>query len=464
MTLPTASVSLETLQRFDRPGPRYTSYPTAVEFHGGVGEKEYRTMLGETDRSGSDTPLSLYVHIPFCEHKCHFCACHVIAAPQVEVAAQYLRYLKREISAVANLLPRRRKLAQIQWGGGTPTYLTPAQIEDLFGHIGRYFTLQERAEVAIEIDPRVTTPEHLATLGRLGFNRLSLGVQDFAPTVQEAIGRGQTFEETEELVRHARAIGFGEGINFDLIYGLPRQGLEAFNASLDQVLELRPDRLAVYSFAFVPWIKSNQRRMKPEDFPEPRLKLELYLTALNRLLDAGYEPIGMDHFALPHDELAVAVREKRLERNFMGYTVKPVSTMVAFGVSAIGDLEQGYFANCKKLSTYYQRLDMGKMPVERGCLLDEDDRIRRHVIMSLMCNFQVDKEVVSNRFGIDFDHYFASSLSRLNDLEDAGFVLNGSRSVEVLGSGRLFVRNAAMAFDRYLEARSGARPVFSRTV
>ena len=380
------------------------------------------------------------------------------------MAAKYLRYLKREISAVANLLPCRRKLAQVQWGGGTPTYLTPAQIEDLFGHIGRYFTLLERAEVAIEIDPRVTTPEHLATLGRLGFNRLSLGVQDFAPAVQEAIGRGQTFEETEELVRHARAIGFGEGINFDLIYGLPRQGLETFNASLDQVLELRPDRLAVYSFAFVPWIKSNQRHLQPEDFPEPALKLELYLTALNRLLDAGYEPIGMDHFALPDDELAVAVREKRLERNFMGYTVKPVSTMVGFGVSAIGDLEKGYFANCKKLSTYYQRLDMGKMPVERGCLLDEDDQVRRHVIMSLMCNFQVDKEVVSDRFGIDFDHYFSSSLSRLNDLEDAGFVLNGDRSVEVLGSGRLFVRNAAMVFDRYLEAKTAARPVFSRTV
>ncbi len=463
MTLPTESVSLETLQRFDRPGPRYTSYPTAVEFHDGVGEGEYRAMLAEVDRL-ADTPLSLYVHIPFCEHRCHFCACHVIATPHAEVAARYLDYLKREISEVASQLPNRREVVQLHWGGGTPTYLTPAQIEGLTAHIRSHFTLLEGAELAIEVDPRVTTCEHLDTLGSLGFNRLSLGVQDFSVSVQEAIGRGQTFEETAELVRHAREIGFHDGINFDLVYGLPRQRTETFDDALDRVLELAPDRLAVYSFAFVPWVKSNQRRLETEEFPEPASKLELYLTALGRLLGAGYVAIGMDHFAVPDDELAVAARQGRLERNFMGYTVKPVSTMIGFGVSAIGDLVDGYFQNCKKLSTYYEALDAGRLPVERGCLLDDDDRLRRHVIMQLMCNFRVEKKAVDDLFGIDFNRYFRSSIPRLAELEDEGFVMNGDAAVEVVGDGRLFVRNAAMAFDRYLEAKAETKSAFSRTV
>ncbi|MCH7666248.1 MAG: oxygen-independent coproporphyrinogen III oxidase [Acidobacteria bacterium] len=464
MTRLTESVTLETLRRFDRPGPRYTSYPTAVEFHDGVGESEYQAMLGEADRSGPDTPLSLYIHIPFCEHKCHFCACHVVATQHLEVAARYLEYLEREITMIADLLPHRRMLAQMHWGGGTPTYFSPSQIERLYRHILGHFTLQDGAEIAIEVDPRVTSREHLNTLGRLGFNRLSLGVQDFSPTVQEAIGRGQTFEETKELVLHAREIGFVEGINFDLIYGLPRQSLEPFNASLDRVLELRPDRLAVYSFAFVPWIKSNQRRLRPEDFPKPALKLELYLTALDRFFEAGYEPIGMDHFSLPDDELAVAAREGRLERNFMGYTVKPVSTMIGCGVSSIGDLVRGYFQNCKKLSTYYEALDEARLPIERGCILDDDDQVRRYVIMNLMCNFGVDKEAVSRRFAIDFDTYFHSSILRLAEMEEAGFVRNETRAVKVTGTGKLFVRNAAMAFDRYLEEKTSERPVFSSTV
>lgn len=352
----------------------------------------------------------------------------------------------------------------MHWGGGTPTYFSPSQIERLYRHILGHFTLQDGAEVAIEVDPRVTSREHLNILGHLGFNRLSLGVQDFAPTVQEAIGRGQTFEETEELVLYAREIGFAEGINFDLIYGLPRQTLEAFNASLDRVLELRPDRLAFYSFAFVPWIKSNQRRLRPEEFPKPALKLELYLTALDRLFEAGYEPIGMDHFSLPDDELAVAAREGRLERNFMGYTVKPVSTMIGCGVSSIGDLVGGYFQNRKKLSTYYEALDEAQLPIERGCILDDDDQVRRYVIMNLMCNFSVDKEAVSRRFAIDFDTYFRSSILRLADMEEARFVRNESQAVKVIGTGRLFVRNAAMAFDRYLEEKTSERPVFSSTV
>jgi oxygen-independent coproporphyrinogen-3 oxidase len=282
--------------------------------------------------------------------------------------------------------------------------------------------------------------------------------------VQEAIGRHQSWTQTTDLLAQARQIGFSEGINVDLIYGLPGQRLETFAQSIDRVLDLAPDRLAVYSFAFVPWIKPNQKRLDRELFPEPATKMRLYLAALNRFLEAGYEPIGMDHFALPDDELAVAAREGRLQRNFMGYTVKPASTMIGLGVSAIGDLEGGYFQNCKKLSTYYQAIDAGRLPVERGRLLDEDDRLRRQVIMNLMCNFRLDKSAVSKDFGIDFNDYFRNSLARLDELEEAQFLRNTHDTIEILGNGRLFVRNAAMAFDRYLEEKTFEKPAFSRTV
>ncbi len=460
----TRTIDLETLRRFDRPGPRYTSYPTAVEFDESVGAESYRAHLAEIDRAGSEAPISLYLHIPFCQKRCKFCACHVIATPHREVAEPYLEALGREMRAVAAALPRRRRVAQMHWGGGTPTYLTPPQIEALAGAVREHFAFEPGAEIAIEVDPRVTTREHLDALAGLGFNRLSVGLQDPSPEVQEAIGRGQSWEETEALIGHARRIGFREGINVDLIYGLPRQEVEGFARSLDRVIELRPDRLAIYSFAYVPWLKPNQRRLEPADFPSPARKLELYGTALNRLLAAGYEPIGMDHFALPGDELAVAAHEGRLERNFMGYTVKPVSTSIGFGVSAIGDLGSGYFQNCKKLSTYYAAIEAGRLPVERGRLLDGDDRLRRAVIMGLMCGFRVDKRSVAERFGIDFDDYFADSLERLRELEEAGLVRDRGGVLEVLPEGRLFVRNAAMAFDRYLAAKVAAGPAFSRTV
>jgi oxygen-independent coproporphyrinogen-3 oxidase len=464
VTTATRAIDLETLRRFDRPGPRYTSYPTAVEFDESVDAETYRRHLAEVDRADPDSPVSLYVHIPFCRKRCSFCACHVIATPHQEVAEPYLEALEREMRAVAGELPRRRRVAQMHWGGGTPTYLSPAQIEGLVGAVRRLFSFESGAEIAIEVDPRVTTRAHLETLAGLGFNRLSVGLQDPSPAVQEAIGRGQSWEETESLIHHARRIGFSDGINVDLIYGLPRQEVETFAESLDRLIELRPDRLAIYSFAYVPWLKPNQRRLDPGDLPGPARKLELYQTALNRLLAAGYEPIGMDHFALPGDQLAVAAREGRLERNFMGYTVKPVSTSIGFGVSAIGDLASGYFQNCKKLSTYYAAIDAGRLPVERGRLLDDDDRLRRQVIMDLMCSFRVDKASLSRRFGIDFDRYFADSLVDLGELEEAGLIHDRGDRLEIPPEGRLFVRNAAMAFDRYLAAKAAEGPTFSRTV
>jgi oxygen-independent coproporphyrinogen-3 oxidase len=311
----------------------------------------------------------------------------------------------------------------------------------------------------------VTRREQLETLARLGFNRLSMGVQDFTPVVQEAIGRGQTFEETRELVEAARAVGFHEGINLDLVYGLPFQTEASFGENLDRLIELQPDRLAVYSFAYVPWIRPNQKRIDATALPARESKLGLYLAALTRLVDAGYQPIGMDHFALPSDELARAAQEGRLDRNFMGYTVKPSSTMIAFGVSGIGEVAGGFFQNQKKLSRYYEAIDAGRTPIERGYRLDDDDRVRQWVIRQLMCNFTLDKRDVERRFDVEFDAYFAESLANLDEERAAGFIAESAERLDVTDAGRFFVRNVCMAFDRYLaEKRRGERPVFSRTV
>ena len=455
----------QVVQRFDRPGPRYTSYPTAVEFHDGVGESVYREHLTTANREHAGEPLSLYIHIPFCAKHCSYCGCHVIATPKREIAAQYIEYVGRELELVAGLLPQRRKLIQMHWGGGTPTYLEPEQLEQLFGLVARHFELASDAERAIEVDPRVTTTAHLEALAGLGFNRLSFGVQDFTPAVQEAIGRGQTFEQTKALMESARRVGFADGINLDLVYGLPLQTEATFRDSLDRVTELRPDRLAIYSFAYVPWIRPNQKKIDEKALPHREAKMALYFAALEKLLDAGYEPIGMDHFALPGDELARAARAGRLDRNFMGYTVKPSNTMIAFGVSGIGEVDAGFFANEKKLSRYYEAIDGGHLPIERGYQLDADDRIRQYVIRQLMCNFRVVKTEVEKRFAIDFDDYFATSLVSLDEVKAEGFVTVDAEAVAVTPAGRLFVRNVCMAFDRYLEAkREASRPVFSRTV
>jgi oxygen-independent coproporphyrinogen-3 oxidase len=457
-------VDLETVRRFDRPGPRYTSYPTAVEFHEGIGQDAYREKLAQADAAGPDSPLSLYAHLPFCEHRCLFCGCHVVITPHMPVAEKYLEYVKVEIDRVAGSLPNRRSVVQMQWGGGTPTYFSPDQLADLMARLRNHFDIAGEAEVAIEVDPRVTSHDHLDRLADLGFNRLSMGVQDLTPEVQKAITRNQTFEETVDLMDHARRVGFKEGINLDLIYGLPLQKLDTYRTNLDQILELRPDRVAVYSFAYIPWIRGHQKKLDESTLPSADLKLDLYIMAMESFLDAGYEPIGMDHFALPDDELAVAAREGRLHRNFMGYSVMPASDMIAFGISGIGEVQGAFFQNEKKLSAYYQALDAGGLPVQRGYLLNEDDRIRQHVIREIMCNFRVSRAEVATRFGIDFDRYFSRSLGKLEELIEAGLVEIEGEEVVVRDGGRLFVRNVCMAFDRYLEAKDDGGPVFSRTV
>ena len=457
-------VDLDTLRRYDRPGPRYTSYPTAVEFHEGVGEDQYRKMLAAADAHGPHEPLSLYAHLPFCQHRCLFCGCHVVITPHMPVAERYMEYLLREVDVLADLLPNRRRLAQMHWGGGTPTYFSPEQLAGLFNHIDAKFQFDEGAELAIEVDPRVTSREHLEILSELGFNRLSMGVQDLTPEVQEAITRNQGYEETRDLMVHAREVGFTEGINLDLVYGLPMQELSTFDKNLDQILELRPDRVAVYSFAYVPWIKGHQKKLKKDTLPSPEVKLKLLLTAMERFMAAGYEPIGMDHFALPDDELALAAREGRLHRNFMGYTVMPASDMMGLGISAIGEVQGAFFQNEKKLSTYYEALDRGRLPISRGYLLNPDDRVRQYVIHEIMCNFRVDKSRVSEGFSLDFDTYFQSSLASLREMVEEGFVEEDASQLRVTERGRIFVRNVCMAFDGYLQSKKEDAPVFSRTV
>jgi oxygen-independent coproporphyrinogen-3 oxidase len=454
------------LARYDRPGPRYTSYPTAVEFHDGVNAAVYAATLARADALTSE-PLSAYVHLPFCEERCAYCGCNVVITKRRDVAARYLEYLDREIDLVAAHLPRRREVSQLHWGGGTPTYYSAPQIGRVFERLARQFTFTPGAEIGVEIDPRVTSAGQLGTMRRLGFNRLSMGVQDFDPEVQEAVNRVQSFELTRGLVDEARALGF-RSINIDLIYGLPYQTTGGFGRTLEQVLELRPERVAVYSFAFVPWIRAHMKHLPAAALPDAALKIDLLALALETFTGAGYRHIGMDHFALPDDELARALDDRSLHRNFMGYTVQSARDMVAVGVSGIGDVQGTFVQNTKKLSEYYAALDAGRFPVERGYVLDADDRLRRHVITELMCNGHLDVRNVEHRFDIPFAGYFASELAELTGPDSPasdGLVSVGPDAIDVTPLGRLFVRNVCMTFDRYLPARArAATPVFSRTV
>ncbi|HVL69837.1 MAG TPA: oxygen-independent coproporphyrinogen III oxidase [Vicinamibacterales bacterium] len=457
-------VSIASLVRqYDRPGPRYTSYPTAVEFNDHFDEAAYRGRLQAA--AATDDPLSLYVHLPFCEERCSYCGCAVIATRRREVAAKYLGYLEKELALLAGALGGRRHLAQMHWGGGTPTYLTVDQLRWLHAAVERHFRLQPEAECAVEIDPRVTTGEQIRALRDLGFNRLSMGVQDFACDVQAAIGRRQSENQTRGLFAFARHVGFAS-INVDLVYGLPRQGIPSFTRTLESVVSLRPDRIAVYSYAHVPWLRPSQKAIHVSDLPTPVQKIELIGAAIETFLDAGYVAIGMDHFALPDDDLAIAARERRLHRNFMGYTTKPAADVLGVGVSSIGDVRGAFAQNVKKLPHYYEALDAGRFPIERGYALSVDDMIRRHVISELMCNFHVDRSRVEQLFAVDFDTYFAAELEQL--AAPGGPAADGLLEITpdaltVTPRGRLFVRTICMQFDQYLAAHRG-RSVFSRTV
>ena len=458
-------ITAELLRKHDRPGPRYTSYPTAVEFHDGIGEVQYKEKLAQADALANE-PLSLYFHLPFCHERCTFCGCHVTITKRTERATEYLEYLHREIDLVAKHLPNRRQVAQYHWGGGTPTYHSPDELRQLHRTVCERFEILPGAEVAIEIDPRVTSHEHVDALRDMGFNRLSMGVQDFTPAVQEVINRYQSYEQTKDLFDYCRKRGF-DSINVDLIYGLPLQTPETFGAALDQVIAMRPDRVAMYSFAFVPWKQGNQRILTQDMTLPPELKVELYLLGLRKFTGAGYRQIGMDHFALPEDELARALDRRALHRNFQGYTTHPANDTVAFGLSGIGDLQGLYIQNIKEHERYYTAIRDHRLPVFRGVQLSEDDQLRRHVITQIMCNLYLDPHDVERRYGLDFPTYFAWELEALREPERDGFVRVTPDAIEVTALGRVFIRNIAMIFDVYLRKPHGDatdKPVFSRTI
>jgi len=452
----------ERVRRLDRPGPRYTSYPTAVEFSDAFGEDDYRAALARAART-PELPLALYTHLPFCAERCLYCACNVVITPHLAVADAYLDRLYREIDAVAPLLGERRDVTQFHLGGGTPTYYDPDALAALMGHYRRHFRILPEAEVALEVDPRVTSVEHLERLGALGFNRLSMGVQDFDPEVQRAIGRVQSVEHTAELMDAARRLGYGS-TNLDLIYGLPYQTPASLARTLAQVLELRPDRLAVYSFAFLPKTHVHQRALPEESIPRGEAKLALLELVREALRNAGYLDVGMDHFASSTDELVRAQQDGRLWRNFMGYTTSRAPDMVGFGVSAIGEVGGAYVQNEKKLSRYEDVVDAGSLPVARGFRLDADDRVRQQLIRDWMCHFRIDKRALEARHGIVFDRYFARELEALVPLAEEGLVRFGPDRIEAGELGRLLPRNVAMVFDRYLQAKAVGPSPFSRTV
>ena len=458
------AVTADLLAEYDRPGPRYTSYPTAVDFHDGFGPADYADRL--TDAAGRpDDPLSLYVHLPFCEQRCSFCACHVVVTGKQSVADVYLERVIAEARATAARLGDRRVLQQYHWGGGTPTFYPPAALAELHRRLLSEFELAPGAEVALEVDPRVTTDEHLVALRELGFNRLSMGVQDTDAEVQELIGRHQTWEQTATLYSTARRLGY-ESVNIDLIYGLPGQDERSFGRSLDLVLGLRPDRLAVYSFALVPWMRPHQKRIDVGRLPDRDVKFALLSLAISRLTEAGYRQIGMDHFALPDDELARAHDDRTLSRNFMGYTTKRGTEIIGLGSSAISDVADAYAQNHRRLASYYESVDAGELPVERGIALDPDDRLRRFVITELMCNGRLRAAEVADRFGVDVAVGFAAELDTLQapgGLIEAGMVVVTDGDIEATPLGRPFIRNVAMIFDARLGATRGEQ-VFSRTV
>ena len=464
---PSAAIQVtpELLRKYDRAGPRYTSYPTAIEFNSNYDGAAYLRSLDEAAQRPDD-PLSLYLHLPFCLNRCTFCGCNVVITRHHSVAGKYLTYLHREIRQASRRLGRRSKVLQYHWGGGTPTYLSVEEMRALHRVVTECFDIQPDAECAIEVNPHVTTREQIDLLREMGFNRLSMGVQDFNAEVQKLINRNQTEQETRELFAYSRGAGF-KSINVDLIYGLPLQTPKSFAKTLESVIELRADRVASYSYAHVPWIRNQQRGFDPALLPTGERKLELYCLARDAFLKAGYLAIGMDHFAVPEDELARALESRTLSRNFMGYTVKSAPDMIGFGVSAIGNVGGAFAQNQKKLPRYYDALDRGEFPIERGYQLSADDRIRGHVITELMCNFHLEKSAVEARFGIRFDEYFAKELAELAAPDGQianGFVSVYGDAMTVEPLGKLFVRNVAMLFDRYLAGKIPDAQIFSRTV
>ncbi|MGE5466357.1 MAG: oxygen-independent coproporphyrinogen III oxidase [Ignavibacteria bacterium] len=439
------------IRRFDVSGPRYTSYPTADRFVEAFDAEAYRLWLGKRTIGGIGRPLSLYVHIPFCNTICYYCACNKIITKDHGRSAKYIKYLGKELAMQAAALDGTHDVVQLHWGGGTPTFLSHDEMKRLMDLTTQHFNLLPGGEYSIEIDPRKVDRDTVKLLSELGFNRMSVGVQDFEPTVQQAVNRIQTLDETRVVIEAAREFGF-KSVSVDLIYGLPHQNVISFNHTLDEVIKLSPDRLSIYNYAHLPNLAKPQRRINEADLPTPDAKLQILQTAIRRLTDASYVFIGMDHFAKPDDELTIAQRQGRLHRNFQGYSTHAEADLMAFGVSAIGKVGPTYAQNYRTLDEYYDRLDRGVLPVMRGLELTADDLLRRSIIQALMCHFELSLESIEIAHLIDFKSYFADELADLREMEDAGLLRIDDQWITVLPPGRMLVRVIAMAFDKYLRS------------
>lgn len=442
-------VDLDLIRKLDRNGPRYTSYPTADRFVEAFGPQAYRSWAAKRNIGGVQRTLSIYVHLPFCSTICYYCACNKVVTRNKSRGVEYLAYLEKEIALQALLFSGDPRVEQMHWGGGTPTFFSTGQMEKLFAVLRRHFDFAPAGEYSIEIDPRTVDEKTIAALGAMGFNRLSLGVQDFDPDVQRAVNRLQSEENTLAIMEAARHVGF-LSVNVDLIYGLPKQNLITFNRTLARVVAARPDRIAIYNYAHMPARFKSQRQIHDAELPAPETKLKLLGLAAQQLTAAGYVYIGMDHFALPEDTLAVAQRQGRLHRNFQGYSTHAECDLVALGVSSIGSVGPTYSQNHRSLEDYYDSLDRNELPVMRGMELTADDLLRRTVIQALMCHFALSKEAIEISHLIDFKEYFKDELCELHELEKEGLLELHERWINVTPKGRMLIRNICMTFDKYL--------------
>lgn len=455
-------IDLELIKKYDKPGPRYTSYPTAPHFNESFTHENYIDEITKTNQGNNLPDLSLYFHLPFCDTLCYFCGCNMIVTRNRDRIRNYVKYLKLEIDLIRSRLSSERKVAQLHWGGGTPTHLNPDEITDLSSHIHTHFDFNPDAETGCEIDPRELTREHLAALKNGGFNRISMGVQDFNEKVQKAVNRIQPEDLTRQVVAWVREMGF-ESINLDIMYGLPFQSSDTFEKTVDKVIDINPDRIALFNFAYVPWLKKHQSLIKPDDLPTAEEKLNTLKMSIEKLTDAGYVFIGMDHFAKPEDELAVALREKKLYRNFQGYSTHAGADLYAMGATSISQFGRVYAQNYKKEKKYLAALDKNILPTARGYYLSDDDVLRRRVITKLMCDFELDFKSIENEFDIDFETYFNWGLGNLKEMIADDLVVIENRSLKVTPMGRMLIRNIAINFDGYIE-REEDNARYSRTV
>lgn len=455
-------ININKYKKYDKPGPRYTSYPTTPYFNESFGSGKFLDKIIKSNHGVGLPDLSLYYHLPFCDTLCYFCGCNMIITHNNNRVKEYINYLKKEIDLLRSYVFIDRKVSQLHWGGGTPTHLNPDEINDLASYIRKSFNFKENSENSCEIDPRDLTKDHLSALRNNGFNRISMGVQDFNENVQKAVNRIQPEDITRQTVNWVRELGF-LSINLDLIYGLPFQTVKTFEDTVDKIIDIFPDRIAVFNYAHVPWLKKHMALIHDEDIPLPEVKLNILKMTIEKLTSAGYVFIGMDHFAKPGDELATALREKKLYRNFQGYSTNADSDLYAMGITGISQLQNVYAQNHKTEKEYYSALDNQTLPTARGYILTEDDLLRRYVIMKLMCDFEISFRDVEEKFNINFNEYFSNGLDNLEEMQRDELVILKSDKIEVNNMGRLLIRNVVMNFDGYIERNSDTSK-YSKTI